>query len=133
MAAKLTPFNILFDMNKHKIYTKEQVQESGLNSYLLLQFIRSHPLLINIASYINQNWKMPIYDQYLFVLLTFKRFNIKGVSWVKSNKLSKPEDVEMLQRYYNVPYMTASRYLQELPKQKIKEIKEYYDKGGIKR
>jgi len=133
MEKPLTPFNILFNMNKGIFHTKEEVISSGLNVFLLLQFIRATPILSGVAGYINKNWKMNIYDQYLFVFLTFKRFNIKNVTWIKSEKIQKPEDVEIVQRYYNVSYIIANRYLLSLTKEKIKEINDYYDTGGVKK
>lgn len=130
---ELTPFTVLFDMNRGRIYSKEDVIKSGLSSYLLLHFIKTHPILLNVASYLNQNWRMPIYDMYLFVFLTFKRYKITDVRWVKSDKLQKPEDISLIQKYYNVSYKVASRYLDALSKEELEFIKDYYSTGGVKK
>lgn len=130
---KLNPFDVLFAMNKGQLFTKEEVKDSGLSSFILIHFIKAHPILINVALYLNKNYRMDIYDMYLFVFLTFKRFNIKNVRWIKSEKMNKPEDIDVVMRYYSVGYKIANQYLDALPKKKIKEIKEYYDVGGARK
>lgn len=132
MEKEITPFTVLFNLNKQVLHTKEEIEKSGLNSYLLIYFIRTHPILVNVASYLNSNYKMNIYDQYLFVFLTFKRFKINDVKWIKSEKQIRVEDVDMIMRYYMVSYKTAIRYFHALSDNQIKYIKEYYDKGGAK-
>ena len=129
---KVKPFDILFSLAKQKLYTEEEVKQSGLNIYLLLTYIRSSPVLLPVAQYLNENYKMKFYDMYLFVFFTFKRFNIQNVRWVKGDKLAKPQDVEMIQKYYYVKYKVAENYLTRMSKEDLDYIKEFYRTGGSK-
>ena len=54
---ELTPFTILYDLPKQKLYSEDDVKASGLSIFLLLNFLKSSRSLIHIASYLNQNHK----------------------------------------------------------------------------
>lgn len=127
MKDKLDFWKILNDLNKHILYKKEDVLRSGLSDYMLLHFLKSNPILLNVGNYLNKHKKIPLYDKYLFVFLTFKRFNISGIKWIKVEKQIKEEDIDIIIRYYGVTHREALYYLEKLSKQKIEEIKSLYN------
>ena len=127
---KLSPFDILNDLNRKVLHTEAEVKEAGLNIYLLLMFIKNHNIGIHIANYLNENWRIPFYDMYLFVFMTFKQFNVSGVRWIKSDKGIKVEYAEIVQRYYMCSYLTALEYLRVLPDTELKRIIDLYKTGG---
>lgn len=129
--AKLQPFTILGALNDPgQLYTEEQVKESGLNIYLLLGFIKNNAIGLQLAQYLNENWKIPFYQMYLVAFFTFKRFRINGVRWVKMEKGTKFQKAETIQRYYLCNYPTALEILQTLPDEEIKRIEDFYKTGG---
>lgn len=132
MSNPKTPFNILFDLNNGKLYSEEQVKEAGLNTFLLINFIRTTPSLLPLAEFINSNWKIPFYNQYLLVYFSFKNLKLTNVRWVKSDKAIKIEDVELIQKYYYVKYRVALDYLQVLNDKDIEHIRTFYKRGGKK-
>lgn len=138
---KLNPFTILghlncFTTNQYngkklnnyqKLFSEEECKEAGLEKFLLLQFLKNNNLLVNVAVYLNENHKMKFYDMYLFAFFTFKQYNIGDVQWIKSDKFSKPEDVEMIMKYYKVGHRTALNYLDLITGESLKEIKKLFD------
>lgn len=135
-------WNILSDLNTYqihrfngkrindtqKLYSELEVKQSGLSSFLLLQFIKNEPMLLGVAEYLNENYKMKIYDMYLFVFFTFMYAEIGNVQWVKlTGKMKMPEDIEILQKHYTIDYHTACRYLDIMSNEDILEIKKIYD------
>ena len=127
---KLSPFDILNDLNKKILHSEQEVIESGLNIYLLLMFIKNNNIGLHIANYLNENWKIPFYQMYLLTYMTFKKFNISGVRWIKSDKGIKFEQAENVQRYYMCSYLTALEYLRVLPDEELKRINDIYKTGG---
>lgn len=125
---KINKYNGKKILDTQELYSEEDVKKSGLSIYLLLQFIKSEPRLINIAIYLNENYKMKLYDMYLFVFFTFMYAEIGGVSWVKGKgKPKSPEDTELIQKHYRVDYHTAFKYLDRLNKKDIFEIAKIYN------
>ena len=125
------PFDILNGLNRKILYSAEEVQQAKLKNYLLLTFIRGNNILLPIANYLNENRKIDIYSQYLFVYFSFVRFNISNVKWIKSDKTPKQEDIEMIMKYYYVKYTVAQTYLERINKKELNHIKEYYRTGGV--
>ena len=124
--AKLTPFNILFNLNKNILHSEEDVKASGLNYFLLVNFIRTCKPLLPLANYLNNNHKMPLYQQYLLVYFAFIETGVSNVKWVKSDKALKIEDIDIIRKYYYVNYRVAISYLEVLQKEDIDRIKEFY-------
>ena len=127
---KLSPFDVLNDLNKHILHSEIEVKDSGLNIYLLLMFIKNNNIGLHLANYLNENWKIDFYQMYLFVFFTFKKFNVSGVRWVKSEKGLKYDQAENIQRYYHCSYITALDYLRVLPDSEIEKINQMYKHGG---
>lgn len=138
---KLSPFTILghlncFTTNQYngkkmsnyqKLFSEDDCKEAGLSAFLLIQFLKNHNLLINVAGYLNEHHKMKFYDMYLFAFFTFKQYNIGDVQWIKSDKFSKPEDIEMIMLYYRVKYKVALDYLEYMDENSLKEIRKIID------
>ena len=125
---KINKYNGKKIVDTQELYSEEDVKKSGLSIYLLLQFIKNDPKLINIAIYLNENYKMPIYQMYLFVFFTFMYAEIGGVSWLKGKgKPKAPEDIDLLRKHYRVDFNTAWKYLDKLNKKDIFEIAKIYN------
>lgn len=138
---KLSPFTVLSGLNTYtisqyngkrssgtqRLYSDDEVKESGLDIYLLLQFIKNDPILINIACYLNEHHKMKIYDMYLFTFFSFKHAEIGGINWIKSLKSKHPADVKLLMRYYKIGYSDAMKYLDFIDVDNLNEIKKIID------
>ena len=138
---KLSPFTILghlncFNTNQYngkkmnnyqKLFSEDECKQAGLSAFLLIQFLKNNNLLINVAGYLNENHKMKFYDMYLFAFFTFKQYNIGDVQWIKSEKFSKPEDIDMIQLYYKVGFRTAQTYLELMDDNSLKEIRKIFD------
>lgn len=128
---KIQPFTILGALNSPgKLYSEEDVKKSGLNIYLLLGFIKNSSIGLQLAQYLNENWKIPFYQMYLITFFTFKRFNVSGVRWVKMDKTIKYDKVEMIQRYYQCNYVTGIEFLRVTSDEELKRIEDYYKTGG---
>jgi len=135
---KLSPFTILGDLNcatyaggkPQKLYSEEQVKESGLNIYLLLTFIKNNNIGLQLAQYLNENWKIPFYQMYLITFFTFKRFKVSGVKWIKMDKGIKYDKCEVIQRYYHCNYLTSIEILRTLSAEELKRIESLYKTGG---
>ena len=127
---KISPFDILGDLNKGILHSEIEVKESGLNIYLLLMFIKNNNIGLHLANYLNENWKIEFYQMYLMTFFTFKKFNVSGVRWIKSEKGIKYEDAEVIQRYYLCSYLTALDYLRVLNDSELQKIKEIFKIGG---
>ena len=140
---KLTPFTVMGALNTwqinryngnrinntQRLYSEDDVKESGLSHYLLLHFIKNCPQLIDITCYLNENYKhFKIYDMYLFVFFTFKRMELGAVEWVKSlGKYKAPEDIEAICKYYRVKPKIAEYYLDSMTKERLLYIKRIFD------
>ena len=48
-----------------------------------------------------------------------------------NKKIKKTEEVELVQRYYNVSYDRALSYFKLLDKNDIENLKKYFDEGGL--
>lgn len=130
---KISPFKILGALNHPgQLYSKEDVKASGLNIYLLLGFIKNSNIGLQLAQYLNENWRIPFYEMYLISFFTFKRFKVNGVRWIKTEKGIKYDKCEIIQRYYQCNYLTGLEFLRVLPEEEIKRIEDYYKTGGTR-
>lgn len=141
MSKKITPFTILGDLNcwrinqyngkkytnTQKLYTEEEVEESGLSLYLLLSFVKNSPQLVGVSNYLNENYKIKLYDAYLFCFVSFKYLNVGDINWVKAQKIPKVEDIQTLMKYYRVGREMAERYSERMSAKDIHQIKCIYE------
>lgn len=128
---KLTPFNILFGIpGRKQLFSEEQVIEAGLNPYLLIQFLASNNIGIHIASYLCKYHKMKIYDMYLFSFFTLPS-NIRNVKWVKREKNTNDEDIDLYQDWYGCNPEVARMYLDISSKDDLDKIREQTSVGGV--
>ncbi len=123
---ELTPFTVLYDLSKGKLYNKEDIETSGLSIFLLLNFIKTSSVLIPIASYLNQNSKMNFYNMYLFVFFSFRLYNVRYCKWNKALKVPKQDDVENIMNYFKVKKTVAIEYLESMNKKQLDYIKLVY-------
>ena len=137
---KITPFQVLNGMNTwqenrysgfktkgQRLFSSEEVKESGLSFYLLLQFIKNSKQLQSIAVYLNDNYKMNLYDAYLLCFFTFRYLELGGIEWIKADKADKIENVELIQKFYKVKRREAYSYLDNMSDKEILIIKQFYN------
>lgn len=130
---KMNPFNILNGLNyPGQLYSEEKVKLSGLNIYLLLNFIKNNSIGLQLSEYLNENWRIPFYQMYLIAFFTFQRFKIRGVRWIKAEKNIKYDKLTTIQKYYQCNYLTGIEFLKVLPDEEIKRIEDYYKTGGTR-
>ena len=130
MSSKINPFDVLNGMTKGKLYSEEDVKASSLNTFLLINYMRGSKVLLPLAEFINSNWKMNFYDQYLLSFFTFKALDIRYMKWIKADKGIKVEYIQDIQRYYSVNYKTAFMYLEIMKDEDIDYIVDFYKTGG---
>lgn len=122
MSKKLTPFTVLFDLPKKKLYTREEVKQSGLNIHLLLNFLKFHPIGVSIAEYINRNWSMNIYDMYLFAFYVLPK-QVTRINYRKKDVEEKIVDLDIIKEHYMVDDTTAKEYLSLIDDKTLNKIK----------
>lgn len=124
----MTPFEIMGDFGK-KSHTEEDVN-ANLNIYLLLQYLKCHPVSLPLAEYLNSNWTLTIYQMYLLA------YNMVPAStrikWIKTDKITNDEDVSLLQDHYVCGREVAISYLNLIGKDGLNDIRKLYQHGSVK-
>jgi len=108
--------------SKQKVCTREEVYKSGLNLAVLIKHLASSPATVGIASYLNRNWKLDVYDMYLFAYANAKKCRVQYVK--RDKKEMKSEQAEIVMEYYNVSYDVAKKYLVSLDDLQYNTIEE---------
>lgn len=117
----MTPFDILNDIPRKKIHTKENV-EKYLDINLLIKFLSNNATGLSIAKYLNENYNMKIWDMYLFAFYILPH-SIKSIKYNKREKVVKCDDYEYVMEYYNCSYEVAERYYKLMSDKEFKRIK----------
>lgn len=122
----MSPFDILNALGK-KAFTKEEV-DSCLNIHLIINYLRNSPVTIRLAEWLNKHYKLSAYQMYLLAYHSVP----KGLSikWVSTTKVTKDEDIEMLQEYFVCGRAVAEEYLSLLSDSDFKRIKRLYQHGS---
>ena len=127
----MSPFDILFGMTKGKLYSRKDV-EQNLSQYLLLQYITSNRVLVNIAEYLQQNYKnIGVYEMYLFILNILPK-QISYIPWTKKEKPNVSDNVKLLQKHYFCSEEVAKKYEKLLSKEQFEKIERLYRYGKNK-
>ena len=127
----MTPFDVLNGIaGRKRLFTEEEVLNSGLNVKLLTNYLSSHPIGANIAGYLCKNHFMKLYDMYLFAYFTLP-VNIKMIKYIKRDKIEEDSTIELLQNWYGCNRECALEYLSITSKEEIKELKAKVDVGGF--
>lgn len=126
---KLTPFNVLFDIPKKKVYSKEEFKKSGANSHLLLNYLKSNNVGVVIAEYLNRNWKIQPYDQYLFAIHILPP-QINYIKYSKSDKVIPDDEIDLLRNHYIVSYDVAREYHSLISPEQMERLKKLYKTMG---
>ena len=106
-------FDVIYSItNKKKIYSREEVYASGLNMAILIKHLASHNAGVEVASYLNNNWKTDIYDMYLFAYGMMDSMFLKYIK--RDKKLPITSQVAIVCEYYNISSTVAEKYLAEM-------------------
>ena len=128
---KLTPWDILFKLPGRKhLFSEEEVKESGLDVYLLIQFLASNGVGVHIAAYLPKYHKMRFYDMYMFAYYMLP-IQIGNIKWAKREKKTQDEVVDMFQDWYGCGREVAEKYLEISSKEEIQKIKDMTTVGGF--
>lgn len=117
----MNPFDILNDIPRKKLYDKKDV-EKHLNISLLLKWLSNNHVGLSIAEELNINYRMSIYDMYLFTFYLLPA-NIKAIKYNKRDKVEKNKDLTYIRQYYNCSEEVASVYYRLLNTRDFNEIK----------
>lgn len=120
-------WTILGDIPKKKLHLREDV-EAHLNIYMLIRYLNSHRVGINIAEYLNQNYQISLYDAYLFAFYALPK-QITEIRWVKGEKIKKDKDIELVQAYYVCSRDVAETYLNILDDKSLKYMSRVISRG----
>ena len=115
------PFDILNDIPKNKLYDKQDV-EKHLNISLLIKWLSNHNVGLSIAEYLNRNFRMNIYDMYLFTFYILPT-NIKKIKYNKRDKKEPLDDLKYITQYYNCSEEVAKDYYRQMSDKSFKKIK----------
>lgn len=126
---KLTPFNILFGIPKKKEFSREDVKKSGLSNYLLLNYLKSNNVGVCIGEYLNRNWRIPFYDQYLFALHLLPK-QVNYIDFVKQEKVIPNDDLELIRKHYCIDEESAREYYKMISDKQISYLKKLYKTIG---
>ncbi len=122
MSNQLTPWMVLNSIiDKKKTYTQEEVEQQ-LNLSLLIKYLSNNNTTLGIAEYLNNNYRMSLYDMYLFA----QNITPKSVGMIKYNKREKEEkivDIEYIMEYYNTSYNVGLQYYKEMSDKQFDKIK----------
>ena len=116
----MNPFDILNDIPKKRLHTKEEV-EKYLNIMLLVKYLSNNNIGLYIGEYLNRNYSMPIYDMYLFAFYILPK-SVNRIKYNKREKFVKCEDYEYIMTYYNCSYKVAEAYYKRMSNKEFKRI-----------
>jgi len=124
----MSPFEIMGDFGK-KLYSEEEVN-ANLGIYLMVQYLKCHPVTLPLAEYLNSNWSLNVYQMYLLA------YNMVPaglrIKWIKTEKASNDEDVLLIQNHYVCGREVAVSYLELLTPSALDEIRKLYQHGSMK-
>ena len=126
----MTPFEAMYTLTTNNILSEQEIKESGLSEYLLIQYLRGNIVTLFVAQYLNMNMKtMNIYDMYLFAHSTIPK-NIR-ISWIKMTKKPKEEQmINYISEHYVCNIDTAKQYYKLLSDKQLKTIERLYNIDG---
>lgn len=115
--------------------TNKQYQDdiSGFSPYLTNKYFSASETLVHLANgapnLIGAHVlpKRAVYDYYYYVVPKRRMF----LKFPKALKVTK--DLKYIMDYYNVNERVARDYMEILDKKELKEIKDYFEKRGIKK
>lgn len=115
--------------------TNKDYQEdiSGFSPYLTNKYFSASDVLVHLSNgavnLIGAHVlpKRAVYDYYYFVVPQRRMF----LKFPKALKASK--DLEYIMNYYNVNERVAKDYLEILDKSEMKEIRDFFEKRGLKK
>ena len=99
---------------------------SGYPAFVVLRSLSYHRNCIGLCQMLNEKRIQDNKMHYDFLLGTIPRGK-KFAKWAKPEKF---DDVDVVARYYEVSKSTAIEYLQLLPEEAVKKIRDKFDEGG---
>lgn len=119
---QLTPWIVLNSIiDKKKIYSQEEVEQQ-LNLSLLIKYLSNNSTTLGIAEYLNNNYRMSLYDMYLFAQSITPQ-SVGRIQYNKREKEEKIEDIEYIMEYYNTSYNVGLQYYKEMSDKQFEKIK----------
>jgi hypothetical protein len=124
----MTPFEFknCIDKKQQLIEWTEEV-ESAYNSFVINRAYSFNVGTILFAAELNKYPLMPNKQQFHFYYFGLPKGN-RFDKWIKKDELH--QDVEMLQKYYDINTREAERMLSLLSQQQLSEIRSITRKGG---
>jgi hypothetical protein len=121
----------IFDHLKNITTQKEAyLGEEGWNNWMINRYLSMNPDYCEVVNIIQKNtWQMK--GEYLYNLykdLIPKQYIYLKYIKAKNKKEYKVEEVELIAQYFEISKKEAKEYLDDLSKEQIKKIFEYYGK-----
>ena len=134
--------NLFFEKEKEEIQEEKKVKNPShfdvvnqlkkgkegdpkfFNGFLFLKQYSNNP---NLITYINNLNCLKLENDYLYSIAKMVLPKITFYVTFPKNKKEKPNiDIKAIMWFYKINYETAKRYLNEIDKKELKEIKETY-------
>lgn len=127
---KLTPFDFIKSVSETKkdLMEENTSAESEYNSYIVNRGLGYFPDTILFANEMNLHSNIPGKLQYYYYLAGIR----KRKRYSKWHKLDKNDDLEMIQRIYNVRVEVAKEYLKLLSETDLQTLRDLVDTGETK-
>lgn len=123
MTQKFNQFDAFSSLLKGKEIPLNEQQQ--INSYLMLRWLSGDQRTLHAANQVNLYYDIPVDVQYkMFRQMLHGKLNF--IKYPKGSKVQSPENLELIQKHYNVSADKAIEMSELISKEEIKYLKEIY-------